>query len=177
MAKTQLEKTKLDTADVRSVTDKPRLSLKRRRKESGRTCFFLLVGKSSISPPLDNLLLDATVMDSALLWRGDFEVEERIAQQERVEAKAKAASMRAISSSLIISMGIWCRFWSSEEDNVSVMFVSWPFKTPRFGVPVASMFESWPFKTPRFGVPIASVLVQLSHTDSYFHVTYFLLFH
>lgn len=36
IAKTQLEKTKIDTVEVISVTDKPRLFLKRRRKESER---------------------------------------------------------------------------------------------------------------------------------------------
>lgn len=156
IAKTQLEKTKIDTVEVISVTDKPRLFLKRRRKESERVWFLLRGGKSSISLPLDKLLLDTTVMDKALLWRGDFEgdeeqeEEERIAEQVRVEAKANAASMKAISSSLIISMGIWRWFWSSEEDDVSAMLVSWPFKTPRFGVPIASLLVQLSHKIQAF---------------------------
>lgn len=56
---------------------------------------------------LDNFLLDKGVMDKAFVQRGNFEEEEERSEEKvRVEAKAKAASIRAISSSLIISMGI-----------------------------------------------------------------------
>jgi len=46
-----IRKKKIDIVEVRSRTDKLRLFLKRWRKESGRGCFFLRVGKSWISLP------------------------------------------------------------------------------------------------------------------------------
>lgn len=99
-----------NTVAVISVTDKPFFPLNRCKKGSASLPFFWVLAKwpeSSMSRLVrpEKLLLDRTVIDwidLAFLWKSKGE---RIAGIEE-RAADKAASMRAISSSLTISIGI-----------------------------------------------------------------------
>lgn len=102
-----------NTVEVISVTDKPFFLLNRWKNDSDTRIFFWVLIKSPESSMSRSVKPESSLFESILTELMDLTLvgkwEERstgIAEQDWERADAKAASSKAISSSLIISIGI-----------------------------------------------------------------------